>query len=194
VVAFHPAAEDHRQRMGSKAVVSFNVEMDACWTQRTMFREPWSASEGPLVWLANSLYREFLTADDLTPLAVEALLLEMAVVGKRSAQELNPRWISRARDILNERFRERLTVTELANECRVHPAHFARAFRRCFRCSPGEYLRRLRVEAARHLLETSSDPGATIAASCGFADQSHFIKLFLRQFGVTPSAYRRLMN
>jgi AraC family transcriptional regulator len=194
MVAFHPAAEDHRQRMGTETVVSFNVEMDASWTQRTMFREPWSASEGPLVWLANSLYREFQAADDLTPLAVEALLLEMAVASKRSTQELNPRWVSRARDILNQRFQERLTIRELARECQVHPAHFARAFRQCYRCSPGQYLRRLRVEAARHLLATSSDSGAIIAAACGFSDQSHLSRLFLRQFGVTPSAYRRLMS
>jgi AraC family transcriptional regulator len=194
VVAFHPAAENHRQQMGPKEVVSFNVEMDALWVDRTMFREPWSVSEGPLVWLASSMFREFQTADDLTPLAVESLLLEMAVVRKRATQEMNPPWILRARDILTERFRAQLTVTELASECRVHPAHFARAFRRCYRCSPSEYLRRLRVEAARHLLETSSESIAIIASNCGFSDQSHLTKLFHRKFGVTPSAYRRLIG
>src|SRR5258708_40305334 len=99
--------------MGLKAVVSFNVEMDASWTQRTMFREAWSASEGPLVWLANSLYREFQAADDLTPLAVEALLLEMAVVNKRRTPQPTPPWIFCAPGILNERFRERVTVPAL---------------------------------------------------------------------------------
>jgi hypothetical protein len=63
MVAFHPAAEDHGQRMGSKAVVSFNVEMDFYWTHRTKFQGPWSASDGPVVWLANSMYREFQTPD-----------------------------------------------------------------------------------------------------------------------------------
>jgi len=194
VVAFHPAGENHCQRIGSKTVISFNVEMDASWTQRTMFQEPWSVSEGPLVWLANSLYREFQTSDDLTPLAVEAFLLEMAVASKRTRENRSPQWISRSREILNERFRERLTVGELAKEVGIHPAHFARGFRRHCRCSPGAYLRRLRVEAARHLFETSSDSGATIAAVCGFSDQSHLIRLFLREFGVTPSTYRRLMS
>jgi AraC family transcriptional regulator len=192
VVAFHPAAEDHCQRIGSTPVVSFNVEMDTCWTQPHLFREPWSASDGPLVWLAHRLYQEFQAGDDLTPLAVEALLLEMAVVSRRSTREVHPPWVSHARGILHERFRERLTVAELAKECRVHPAHFARGFRRHCRCSPGEYLRRVRVEAARHLLETSSDTGAVIAARCGFSDQSHLTRLFVRQFGMTPSAYRRL--
>jgi AraC family transcriptional regulator len=194
LVVFHPAEEKHCERMGSKAVISFNVELDACWIERTMFNDPWSVAKGPLVWLANSLYREFKTSDNVTPLAVEAILLEMAVASVRSKEDVNPQWISRTREILGERFQERLSVRELAIEIGVHPAHLARTFRQHYRCSPGEYLRRLRVEAARHLLETSGDSIATIAASCGFSDQSHLTRLFLRHFGLTPSSYRRLVS
>jgi AraC family transcriptional regulator len=194
LVVFHPAEEKHCQRMGSQAVISFNVELDVRWTERTMFHESWSAAEGPLAWLANSLYREFKTSDNVTPLAVEAILLEMAVASVRNKEDMKPQWISRTREILGERFQERLSVRELAIEAGVHPAHLARTFRQHYRCSPGEYLRHLRVEAARQLLETSADSVATIAASCGFSDQSHLTRLFSRHFGVTPSAYRRQVS
>jgi AraC family transcriptional regulator len=97
----------------------------------------------------------------------------------------------RAREVLHERFREQLSLTELASEVGIHPAHFARGFRRYYRCSPGDYLRRLRVEEARRLLESTSEPCAMIAATCGFSDQSHLTRLFLRQVGTTPAAYRR---
>jgi AraC family transcriptional regulator len=168
-----------------------NVEMDSRWTDRTMFKEPWSVTDGPLVSLANRLYDEFQLPDDLTSLAVEALLLEMAVLKERGEKTLRPRWLSRATYIMHESFTCPLRMRQLAKEMGVHPAHFSRAFRRYFGCSPVEYLRRLRVEEARRLLLTTSKPGATIAIQCGFSDQSHLNRSFLRQLGVTPGVYRR---
>jgi AraC family transcriptional regulator len=171
-----------------------SVEMDSRWTDRAMFKEPWSVTNGPLVTLANKLYDEFQLPDDLTSLAVEALLLEMAVLKERSKNNLRPKWLSRATNIMHESFSSPLRMRQLAEELRVHPAHFSRAFRRHFSCSPVEYLRRLRVEEARRLLLATSKRGATIAMQCGFSDQSHLNRSFLRQFGVTPAVYRRLVR
>jgi AraC family transcriptional regulator len=193
-LAFHPAGEDHYQRVGAEPVVLMNVEMDARWTDRTLFKEPWSVTHGPLVSLANKLYDEFQLPDDLTPLAVEALLLEMAVLKERSEKKLPPRWLSRATYIMHESLTSPLRMRQVAKEMGVHPAHFSRAFRRYFGCSPIEYLRRLRVEEARRLLLTTSKPGAAIAMQCGFSDQSHLNRSFLRQLGVTPAVYRRLVR
>jgi AraC family transcriptional regulator len=140
------------------------------------------------------LYEEFQRPDDLTPLAIEALLLEMVVLKGRSERNLRPKWLSRATDIMHESFNSPLKMQRLAKEIGVHPAHFSRAFRCYFGCSPVEYLRRLRVEEARRLLLATSNPGAMIAIQCGFSDQSHLNRSFLRQMGVTPGAYRRLLR
>jgi AraC family transcriptional regulator len=75
-IAFHPAGENHWQRIGSTAVLSFNVDMDEQWAARTgLFRESWSVAGGPLLFLVDRIHREFCTPDDVTPLAIEALLL-----------------------------------------------------------------------------------------------------------------------
>lgn len=190
-LAFHPAGEHHHQRTGPEPVVLMNVEMDPHWTEKAMFKAPWSVTGGPLVSLANELYAEFQLADDLMPLAVEALLLEMAVLKERSGKNTRPRWLSRATDIMHQSFSSPLRVRQLAKEVGVHPAHLSRAFRLHFGCSPVAYLRRLRVEEARRLLLATSKPGAMIAIQCGFSDQSHLNRSFLRQMGVTPAAYRR---
>jgi AraC family transcriptional regulator len=193
-LTFNPAGEDHYQRVRAEPVLLMSVEMDSRWTDRAMFKEPWSVTNGPLVTLANKLYDEFQLPDDLTSLAVEALLLEMAVLKERSKNNLRPKWLSRATNIMHESFSSPLRMRQLAEEMRVHPAHFSRAFRRHFNCSPVEYLRRLRVEEARRLLLATSKCGATIAMQCGFSDQSHLNRSFLRQFGVTPAVYRRLVR
>jgi AraC family transcriptional regulator len=73
----------------------------------------------------------------------------------------------------------------------VHPVTLARAFRRAFGCTIGEYLRRLRIERAAEQLATGTQPLAEIALAAGFADQSHFSNVFRRRVGMSPSAYRR---
>ena len=135
-LSFHPAGEEHYQQVGAEPVLLMNVEVDSRWTDRAMFKEPWSVTDGPLVSLANDLYEEFQRPDDLTPLAIEALLLEMAVLQGRSERNLRPKWLSRATDIMHESFNSALKMQELAKEIGVHPAHFSRAFR-CHFALPG---------------------------------------------------------
>ena len=57
--------------------------------------------------------------------------------------------------------------------------------------TPGEYLRRCRLERARRLMQRSAAPLAEIAAAAGFSDQSHFSNAFRKIFGVSPGAFRR---
>jgi AraC family transcriptional regulator len=73
----------------------------------------------------------------------------------------------------------------------VHPVTLARAFRRSFGCTVGEYLRRLRIERATEQLAGGDTPLAEIALAAGFADQSHFSNVFRRRTGMSPSAFRR---
>jgi transcriptional regulator GlxA family with amidase domain len=66
------------------------------------------------------------------------------------------------------------------------------AFRRVFRATVGEYVRRLRVDAAQRMLTNSDISLAQIALETGFADQSHLTRVFRRATGLTPKLYRAL--
>jgi AraC family transcriptional regulator len=66
-----------------------------------------------------------------------------------------------------------------------------RLFRAHRNCSPGEYLRQLRIAHAARELARSARSIADIAVEAGFYDQSHFTNAFKRQLGVTPAEYRR---
>jgi transcriptional regulator GlxA family with amidase domain len=48
-----------------------------------------------------------------------------------------------------------------------------------------------RIEMARSLLTNSATPLAEIAGMCGFADQSHFSRVFARMMGTSPGSWRR---
>ncbi|HEV8695413.1 MAG TPA: helix-turn-helix transcriptional regulator [Lysobacter sp.] len=83
-------------------------------------------------------------------------------------------------------------LSALAHIADVHPVYFARAFRRRYGCSPGEYLRHCRMERAISLLHDRQMTLAQIAAVCGFVDQSHFTHSFRRHYRCTPAQYRAL--
>lgn len=90
--------------------------------------------------------------------------------------------------------RERLSSPIQVSEVAEHVGMSANYFSRVFAAETGErfvaYLRRVRIERARELLRASNEPITAIAAAVGFSDHSYFTKLFRRETGVTPSAFR----
>ena len=101
-----------------------------------------------------------------------------------------PAWLLEVRDLVNDRFSENLSLNEIAESVGVHPAHLARSFRRCYRCTLGEYQRRIRVEYAGRQLSETHTPIANIALAAGFADQAHFSRTFRSHTGLTPARFR----
>jgi AhpD family alkylhydroperoxidase len=99
--------------------------------------------------------------------------------------------IRRTEQILRERLNEAVTLAYLAGECRLSVAHFARAFKQTTGQAPHRWLLERRVEHAKRLLVTSALPIAEIASACGFADQSHFTRIFSQIVGSGPGAWRR---
>jgi AraC family transcriptional regulator len=83
------------------------------------------------------------------------------------------------------------SVAEAAALCGVSRGHFIRAFRVSFGKTPYRWSRRARIDSAPDALLTSDAAIAEIAASCGFADQSHPTRVFTAEIGVSPAALRR---
>jgi len=140
---------------------------------------------------------ELRSPDDVTPFAVEGLVLELLALTARlrNARELgaerrSPHWLREARALLHDRCLEHLRVTDVAAAVGVHPVHLARVFRLHYGTPVGSYARQLRLTWAAARLTSSDDGIAQIALQAGFFDQSHFTRAFGRHFGLTPLAYR----
>ena len=73
-----------------------------------------------------------------------------------------------------------------------------RTLKRRFKTATGssliEYLQNLRIEEAKHLLESGQMPVDDISAAAGYEDPSFFRRLFKRNTGLTPSLYRRMFQ
>lgn len=97
----------------------------------------------------------------------------------------------RVKELMRASLNEELPLSRLASECGLSAGHFARAFRRSTGMPPHRWLLRLRVERAKELLQTGGLSLIDIAMLSGFADQSHFTRVFKGTMGITPNAYRR---
>lgn len=94
-----------------------------------------------------------------------------------------------ARAMIDAAPERRWSLPVLARACGVSSFHLCRAFRQQVGASPYGYALQRRVVAARERLR-SDWTISEVAHELGFADQSHFTRLFLRVFGVTPGEYR----
>jgi AraC-like DNA-binding protein len=208
-LVFHPPREVQHGTISDRGARMFHVELPDAWVARA--REHGAVPDvaldhrrGPMVGLARTLYREFREPDAASPIVIEGVVLEMlgallrtpsrsGPATKRAARSGSagpPAWIARARELLGARALAAPSLAEVAAELDVAPVRLARAFRRAFGESPGDYVRRERIRIACERLATRDVGLAALAAELGFVDQSHFTRVFRRELGVTPGSWR----
>jgi AraC family transcriptional regulator len=198
-VVFTPPGEIHSNAFHNAGGRCFLVELTPHWTDRLAasgikLERSLDTNNGEPTRLATRLYKEFRYADKASALSIEGLALEILAAFARQTENAPaaylPAWLRAAKDMLHDRFSETIRLDEIAEQVGVHPAHLARAFRRRYGCSLGEYQRRLRVEDASRQLVATRHSLADIALAAGFADQAHFSRVFRERTGMTPAKFR----
>lgn len=100
------------------------------------------------------------------------------------------RRIRQAQQWLENRYHRPITIQSAADVAGLSPRHFKRRFKSVTGETPIAYLQRVRIEAAKRRLETSSDPVSEITWQVGYEDSSSFRRLFKKFTGLSPRAYR----
>lgn len=107
---------------------------------------------------------------------------------------LAPWQVKRACEKLESDLSGKFTLEQIAAEFELSVTHFARAFRASTGLPPHQWLLHQRVKAAKQLMTVRELPLAEIAMSAGFANQSHFTRVFSSLVGASPGAWRRERN
>ena len=105
---------------------------------------------------------------------------------------LTTRQLRIAKQIIFENLDGSIPLNNIARECGLSPSRFARAFAISVGRPPHQWLLDQRVDMAHQLLSESDLPLADIAIQCGFADQSHFTRVFSARAGLSPGRWRRV--
>ena len=99
--------------------------------------------------------------------------------------------ISRSQAWLADHYRERAPVAAMARVSGLPERSFKRRFQQATGLAPLEYVHTLRLEEAKHLLETTGDSVESIAGTVGYEDAAFFGRLFRRNVDLTPGQYRK---
>lgn len=99
--------------------------------------------------------------------------------------------LSDAVDYIHHHYDEALRLPGLAEMAGLSVYQFDQRIRSLFHVTAGQYLVKVRIDAACKRLSGSDEPIAQIALSCGYSDQSAFSRQFKQAVGISPLAYRK---
>ena len=103
------------------------------------------------------------------------------------------RWqIKRLNDYIDTHLDTRIRTEELAALLQLSPGHFSHAFKQAIGIPPLAHVARRRIHAAREMMLSTDEPLIRIAHMHGFCDQSHFTRIFRRETGIAPQAWRKI--
>ncbi|MFC6635341.1 GlxA family transcriptional regulator [Microbulbifer taiwanensis] len=106
-------------------------------------------------------------------------------------RQMEDRTIADVQVWLSSHYSEPGIIQAMADKSGLKERSFKRRFRKATGMSPIEYVHTLRVEEAKHMLESDSQRIEMIALELGYEDASFFRRLFRRRVGMTPSEYRK---
>ncbi|MBC3872464.1 helix-turn-helix domain-containing protein [Undibacterium flavidum] len=200
VLVFNPPDVVHRDRFAGEGGWFFAISFDAD-DSRDLYEQiklPDFAlrNHDPLVIKQAFGLLNAAASRDANKLDLEVLTLNMlSSLNAQAPLSSNlPPWLQRAQEMIADLSDEDLGIADIADAIGVHRVYLARQYLRHLGCTPGDDLRRRRVERATQLMMTSDQALSDIALSCGFCDQSHLNRAFLHQWGLTPSGFTKLSS
>lgn len=111
--------------------------------------------------------------------------------------ELDPSTIDRLNSIkgvlsyISNNYSDVISLESLAKIAGMNPKYFCRYFRSMTGRTPIDYLNYYRIECACEMLSTKNISIKETAISCGFSDESYFVKTFRKYKGTTPKKYTK---
>ncbi len=179
-------------------------EMDGFAVLQAMRERPSTRSVPVIVLTAQILTREdmarlqhgvaavlgkglFTTAEVLAQ--VETALSRSKRLGSEAQ-----RVVRQAMAYIHEHYAEPISREELAARFCLNERYLTRCFRQETGVTPIAYLNRYRIRQARVLLESGERSVTEVALATGFSDSSYFGRVFQKEMGLSPAAYRRAQN
>lgn len=197
-ILFHPGERKHYNKFHEIPGICFNLEFSSHWKEKVSLSQLELSTitritQRNVQGVFQKIYNEFRQPDNLSTLMIESLTTEMLVLFSRNnnRKESTPYYIKRVVAYIEERYFTRLSLAELASYVNLSPEYLARAFKKSFNCSVGEYVRSIRVNHACAMLTNTDKELSQIALDTGFADQSHLTRVFKQIIGMTPLVYKR---
>jgi len=116
-------------------------------------------------------------------------LLQLDALRKSTKEELVRR-LNRSVDYIHDFYWKKVSLDELSQVACLSKYHYLRSFKQLFSCAPHQYLMKVRLQKAEHLLRHTPLPLAEIALQLGFEEYNSFGRFFRKYHSCTPLAFR----
>ena len=138
-------------------------------------------------------------SQDIIMNGIELLLLLLVQRQDAPAQPLKTPYalhseneiIRRAQQFVGSHIREKLTVPLVARRVDVSPSYLTALFHKHLQISPGEYIRRVKLQESKLLIREGNLNFTEIAAELNYSTVHHFSRQFKEKFGISPSDYAK---
>ena len=109
----------------------------------------------------------------------------------RNKSGLTARQLRHVLEYIEANLSEDVSLAELANASATSVSSLTRGFKTSLGISPYRWVLNRRIALAQRLIYEGTTPLSDVAASCGFADQSHLTRVFMQKVGSSPTTWRR---
>jgi AraC-like DNA-binding protein len=198
------------ERGGALSFASLAIDPEAIGARlgndipRGALREPQLNLVDEHLWqLGGMLARESALPDVYSSLACDSLVTLILVQLFRSEERrsnptrvarLSPAQLRRVTEHIEAHLAERISLAELAQLVGTSQSHFCHAFKATTGLPPHRWQLEARIRQSQALLSRRRSSVVDVALATGFADQSHFTRVFRRLVGETPANWRRMRS
>ncbi len=132
-----------------------------------------------------------------------ALLTQLLIVLLRESTNSNPVWkpslsvnnendiVRRAQQYISKHVQQKLSVPLVAKSIDISASYLTGLFHKHLQISPGEYIRRIKLQESKQLIRESSLNFTEISTLLQYSSVHHFSRQFKEHFGITPSEYAK---
>ncbi|MBA2562397.1 MAG: chromate resistance protein [Chitinophagaceae bacterium] len=150
--------------------------------------------KGMLIYDALYSWAKHLQKEKHTQNPVDNIFIDVfnKFIKHKSAKKKIPNWVKELKAIIQDQVDTNLSLTEISKSLDINPSYLSREFSKHFNnLSFGEYTRKLRIEKAIELINSTGYSLTEVAYLTGFSDQSHFTRIFKQYIGKSPSTYKK---
>ena len=179
--------------------ISFDVSgLDISSLTNRKFRSPQKA----IALLQQMLHEQEKMNQSANDMII-SLLTTMLITLLRTAQQPSDRIqplhcvnneneiIRRAQQYISQHVREKMSVTQVAKMTDVSTSYLTALFHKHLQISPGEYIRRIKLQESKQMIREGNRNFTEIAAALQYSTIHHFSRQFKEKFGITPSEYAK---
>jgi len=195
-VFFYPAGEVHatitQKRLRKSLVIEFEEPFLKAYGLSESQMEMGLRRNASAKFQLLKILHELEFTDNCKTLSFELSVLNLFRTPVPDHKKSIPKWSRLVNEMLWENWNQSISLEELSNAVQIHPVTISKYFCKYNHCTLGEYIKRIRVEKSIPLIKNTEMKLVEIAYHCGFADQSHFIRVFKETTGFLPAELRKI--